>query len=78
MGNLSSSPFPKKQSVKPKRVVQPELGGDAKDAKDVVTTTVDLTDEESKLFLARIAALKQQIMQARTVTGGSNRNHRRL
>jgi len=74
MGNLSSSPFPKKQSVKPKRVVQPELGGDAKDAKDVVTTTVDLTDEESKLFLARIAALKQ----ARTVTGGSNRNHRRL
>jgi hypothetical protein len=58
MGNLSSSPFPKKQSIKSKpKVVQPEVGGEGEEP-------VDLSPEQAQVFLEQIDNLRNQIVSA--------------
>lgn len=76
MGNLSSSPFPKKQSIKTKtKLVKPEVGGDGE-----TDVPIDLTDAQRDDFLKRIAELKTQIVaaQATTTTTGGKSNSRKL
>ena len=76
MGNLSSSPFPKKRQPSKAKPKQPEIGGD----EPVVTPVVDLTPEQADEFLKQIAALKQEIedTQKKPASGGKSTNQRKL
>lgn len=78
MGNLSSSPFPKKQSITTKtKIVKPEVGGDG----DAVVPN-DITDEQAAEFIEKIEKLKKEILAAQgtaaAATTGGKSNPRKL